>query len=72
MKYDLKELRAELEDQRYCDYGRCVIDFNDVIKAIEHLENALESPLLEGVWYNGKFHVPVKEILGHEGKMSSM
>ena len=41
MRYNLKELRAELEDQKYEMYETFVIDFDDVITAIGNLEKEL-------------------------------
>ena len=47
MNYSLKELLAELEDQKYelTPGGGWVIDFNDVIRALGHLEKELREVL---------------------------
>ena len=45
MNYNLKELIAELEDQKYEMYETFVIDFDDVITAIGNLEKELREIL---------------------------
>ena len=45
MNYDLEELLAELEDQKYEIYETFVIDFDDVITAINHLKKQLREKL---------------------------
>jgi len=47
MNYSLKELHAELEDQKYelTPGGVWVIDFNDVIRAIGNLEKEVREML---------------------------
>ena len=41
MNYNLEELVAELEDQKYEIYETFVIDFDDVITAVNHLKKEL-------------------------------
>lgn len=42
MEYNIQDLIAELEDQKYEMYGTFVIDFDDVMKGVKRLIKELQ------------------------------
>jgi len=45
MNVSLEEVFAELEDQKYEMYGTMVIDYDDVLTALNHLKKELQERL---------------------------